>query len=82
MSNGLLVNQFTAGSRRLNDCVHVFKRCGRLVRSTVNSSKGETEKDWKGGGGEEGGFVFIRYLMLNGIRYQAKCRPSLKLKNA
>ena len=81
MSNGLLVNQFTAGSRRLNDCVHVFKRCGRLVRSSVNSSKGETEKDWKGRR-EEGGFVFVRYLMLNGIRYQAKCRPSLKLKNA
>ena len=81
MSNGLLVNQFTAGSRRLNDCVHVFKRCGRLVRSSVNSSKEEAEKDWKGGR-EEGGFVFVRYLMLNGIRYQAKCRPSLKLKNA
>ena len=79
MSNGLLVNQFTAGSRRLKDCVHVFKRCGRLVRSTVTHPR---ERQRKTGRGGEGGFVFIRYLMLNGIRYQAKCRPSLKLKNA
>ena len=81
MSNGLLVNQFTAGSRRLKDCVHVFKRCGRLVRSTVIQGR-DRERLEGGGGGEEGGFVFVRYLMLNGIRYQAKCRPSLKLKNA
>ena len=54
------------------------KHCGRLVRSTVNSSMEETENDWGGGGvGEEGGFVFVGYLMLNGIHCQAKCRPSL-----
>ena len=60
MTNGLLVNQFTAGSRRLNDCVHVFKRCGRLVRSTVNSSKGERQrKTGRRGGGRKG----VLYLL-------------------
>ena len=37
------------------------------------------ERQRKTGGG---GFVFVRYLMLNRIRYQANWCPDLRLKNA
>ena len=53
-----------------------FERSGKQYDPTSTTITLISEID------DRKGFVFVRYLMLNGIRYQAKCRPSLKLKNA